>query len=243
MRRYLCSVLLLAGAAAACGDSPTGSGPKVAAVALSQKTISLGVGQEVTLTASVRNTNQESVPGVAVQWESLNAAVASVTPAGVVRGVAVGTARIVASAGGRADTATVTVTGEVTRSFNVNSARACEEAILKNARQVASSQRALIFEDVNNPSGGFTAAEYQEIATAFDDLIWPTVTRNFGEPADNDRNGRVIILYTRAVNELTPPNSNSVFGGFFYGRDLYPKVANGHKAEENQVSSTSGSCS
>jgi len=227
MRRYLCSVLLLAAAAAACSDGPTNSAPKVAAVALSQKAITLTVGQEVTLTASVRGPNQENVPGVAVQWESLNSAVATVTQAGVVRGVALGTAQIVARAENRADTATVTVTSELTRPFNVNSNEGCSNPIFKNARQVASSQRALIFEDVTNPAGGFTAAEYQEIATAFDNLIWPTVTRNFGEPADIDGNGKVIILYTRAVNELTPANSTSVFGGFYYGRDLFPRVANG----------------
>jgi hypothetical protein len=227
MRRYLCSILLLAGALAACGDNPTSSGPKVAAVALSQKAVSLVVGQEVALSASVRGPNQENVPDVAVQWESLNAAVATVTQAGVVRGVALGTAQIVARAGGRADTATVTVTGEITRAFNVNSNEGCANPVFKNARQVASSQRALIFEDFTNPPGGFTAAEYQEIATSFDNLIWPVATQNFGEPSDSDGNGKVIILYTRAVNELTPPNSTSLFGGFYYGRDLYPKVANG----------------
>ena len=228
MRRYLFSVLLLASSVAACGDSPTtASVAQVAAVSLSQKAFSLVVGQELALAASVRSAGQQDVSGAAVQWESLNSAVATVTQAGVVRGVSLGTAQIVARSGGRADTATVTVVSELTRTFNVSSATACEEPAYRTARQVASSQRALIFEDVTNPSGGFTAEEYQEIATSFDNLIWPVVTHNFGEPSDNDRNGRVIILYTRAVNEMTPANSSSVFGGFYYGRDLFPKVANG----------------
>jgi hypothetical protein len=226
MRRYLCSVLLLA--AAACGDSPTSSSaPQAEVVSVSQKAFSLMVGQELALSASVRSASQQDVPGAAVQWESLNPAVATVTQAGVVRGVSLGTAQIVARSGARADTATVTVGNELTRTFNVNSAMACDSPTYKTARQVASSQRALIFEDVTNPSGGFTAEEYQEIANSFDNLIWPVVTHNFGEPSDNDRNGRVIILYTRAVNEMTPANSSSVFGGFYYGRDLYPRVANG----------------
>ena len=227
MRRYLSSVLLLAGLAA-CGDSPTSTSvPQEAAVTVSQKAVSLLVGQELTLTASVRSAGQQDVPGAAVEWESLNPGVATVTQAGVVRGVALGSAQIVARSSGRADTATVTVTSEVTRTFNVNSAVACDTGTYRAARQVASSHRALIFEDVTNPSGGFTAEEYQEIANSFDNLIWPVVTGNFGEPSDNDRNGRVIILYTRAVNEMTPANSGSVFGGFYYGRDLYPRVANG----------------
>jgi len=226
MRRYLCSVLLLA--AAACGDSPTSTSvPQVEVVSVSQKAFSLTVGQELALSATARSAGQQDVPGAAVQWESLNPAVATVTQAGVVRGVSLGTAQIVARSSGRADTATVTVVGEVTRTFNVNSTLGCSEPVYKTARQVASGQRALIFEDVTNPSGGFTAEEYQEIANSFDNLIWPVVTHNFGEPSDTDRNGRVIILYTRAVNEMTPAGSSSVFGGFYYGRDLYPKVANG----------------
>ena len=31
------------------------------------------------------------------------------------------------------------------------------------------------------------------------------------------------LFFTRAVNELTPTGSQSVVGGFFYGRDLFPK--------------------
>ncbi|HJU64244.1 MAG TPA: hypothetical protein VJ596_01145, partial [Gemmatimonadaceae bacterium] len=36
--------------------------------------------------------------------------------------------------------------------------------------------------------------------------------------------GRVIIFYTRAVNELTPQGSGSFVGGFFFGRDLFAKA-------------------
>ncbi|HEX8362881.1 MAG TPA: hypothetical protein VF613_22345, partial [Longimicrobium sp.] len=138
-----------------------------------------------------------------------------------------GVAQVVATARGRADTASITVGNEALRSFNVNSEQGCTNPVFKDARQVASSSRALIFEDVGNPAGGFTAAEYQEIANSFDNLIWPVATANFGEPSDSDGNGRVIILYTRAVNEMTPAGSTSVFGGFYYGRDLFPRKGNG----------------
>ena len=37
-----------------------------------------------------------------------------------------------------------------------------------------------------------------------------------------DENQRVIIFYTRAVNELTPSGADSYVGGFFYNRDLFP---------------------
>jgi hypothetical protein len=34
----------------------------------------------------------------------------------------------------------------------------------------------------------------------------------------------VAILFTRAVNELTPVNANAFIGGFFYARDLFPRT-------------------
>jgi hypothetical protein len=49
--------------------------------------------------------------------------------------------------------------------------------------------------------------------------------KNFGEPTDLDDNGRVILFFTRAVNALTPPNSRSYVGGFFWVRDLLPPEA------------------
>jgi hypothetical protein len=69
------------------------------------------------------------------------------------------------------------------------------------------SNRAVVVADTGNPAGGFTMAEYESVAAAFDTLVYPVDVRNFGEPTDLDGNGRSIIFYTRAVNELTPPSS------------------------------------
>jgi hypothetical protein len=87
------------------------------------------------------------------------------------------------------------------------------------------SNRAVIVADTMNPANGFTQADYDNIAATFDTLVYPVNTAAFGEPQDVDGNGRVIIFYTRAVNELTPANVNYVVGGFFYGRDLFPRQA------------------
>jgi hypothetical protein len=225
MRRYWYSALLLAGASA-CDAGSTNSGPQVASVTVTPDAGRVAVGQELKLTATVSGPSREPLADVRVDWQSLNPAAASVTADGVVRGVAPGMAQVVASARGRADTANITVGTEAIRSFNVNSEQGCTNPIFKDARLVATSARAAIYEDVTNPAGGFTAAEYQEIANSFDNLIYPVTTANFGEPSDIDKNGRVIILYTRAVNELTPAGSTSLFGGFYYGRDLFPRVAN-----------------
>jgi len=73
-------------------------------------------------------------------------------------------------------------------------------------RVVAKSARAIVVADTGNPAGGFTDADYRGIAATFDTLVYPVDVRHFGEPTDLDNNGRSIIFYTRAVNELTPAN-------------------------------------
>lgn len=82
------------------------------------------------------------------------------------------------------------------------------------------SSRGVIYQDVKAPAGGFTAADFQRMGQLFDDPIYPTVAGAFGEPSDIDGNGRVTILFTPIINELTPRNSASFIAGYFYGYDL-----------------------
>ena len=84
------------------------------------------------------------------------------------------------------------------------------------------STRAIIYQDDTSPAGGFTDTDYQQIATEFDNLIYPTDVDYFGTPLDQDANSRVIILYTPLVNKLTPANQNGFVGGFFFVGDLFP---------------------
>jgi hypothetical protein len=104
---------------------------------------------------------------------------------------------------------------------NVGSS-ACDTLVPRVARVVAVSARAIVLADTSNPSGGFSAADYQRFAARFDTLVYPVDVTNFGAPADIDQNQRIILLFTKAVNELTPRNSTSYVGGFFYDRDLFP---------------------
>lgn len=107
-------------------------------------------------------------------------------------------------------------------SINVQTDDACSTFDLRTGRVMAVGTRAILLADTLNPAGGFTASDYQAFADDFDALIHPTVTGAFGSPADIDGNGRVVIFFTRAVNELTPPGSGSFTAGFFYFRDLLP---------------------
>ena len=101
-------------------------------------------------------------------------------------------------------------------------AAACTTATLRRGRIAAISNTAIVVDDINNPTGGYTDADYAVIGTQFDSVYTMDVTA-FGSPSDVDANGKVIMFFTRAVNELTPTGSQSVVGGFFYGRDLFPK--------------------
>jgi hypothetical protein len=110
--------------------------------------------------------------------------------------------------------------------LNTNSDDACANPILSVGRVVALTAKSVVVADTANPIGGFTAADYQSFAATFDDIIYPLITSNFGTPADIDGNGRVLLFFTRTVNELTPADNNgSYVGGFFFGRDLFPPTS------------------
>lgn len=115
--------------------------------------------------------------------------------------------------------------GDLVR-VNVNSTDACSNGIYHVARVEAIGGKSMILADTLNPAGGFTTADYQRYAAKFDTLVYPLDEGAFGAPTDIDNNGRVGIIFTRTVNELTPANSNSYVGGFTFSRDLFPKVAN-----------------
>ena len=111
----------------------------------------------------------------------------------------------------------------------------CLDSDYRTGRVVAISDRAVVVADTANPRDGFSEEDYLAIAANFDELIWPVNSQNFGGPSDIDGNDRVILFFTRAVNELTPPDADSYVGGFFYNRDLFPKSGSSACAGSNQA--------
>ncbi len=111
--------------------------------------------------------------------------------------------------------------------LNANAAQACSNASTRTGRVAAISNRAMVVTDVANPSGGYSDAEYADILATFDTLVFPMDTSAFGSPSNISGYGRIILFYTKGVNELTPRNANYTIGGFFFARDLYPKKSNG----------------
>ena len=99
---------------------------------------------------------------------------------------------------------------------------ACTTPDNRTGRVAAISSTAIIVADTANPVGGYSDDEYLQIGQKFD-TVFTVDTNAFSGPTDIDGNGKVIIFFTRAVNEMTPHGSDSFVGGFFYGRDLFPK--------------------
>jgi hypothetical protein len=108
--------------------------------------------------------------------------------------------------------------------FNV-SPSACDAIENHGAQIVAIGSKAIIAVDTLNPAGGFSATDYNRFAANFDTLVYPLDVANFGTPTDIDQNGHIVLLFTRAVNELTAANSEAYTGGFFFDRDLFPATS------------------
>ena len=105
----------------------------------------------------------------------------------------------------------------------------CTATTIRTGRVVAVSGRAIVVADTGNPAGGFTDGDYSRFATAYDTLIAPVEDANFGTPTDIDANGKVVILFTRSVNELTPADGSSFVAGYFHPRDLLPQYYAGRQ--------------
>src|SRR5690242_10892535 len=90
---------------------------------------------------------------------------------------------------------------------------ACQVPDNRTGRVVAITNTAIVIADTANPTGGYTDAEYLTVGLQFDS-VYTMDTNAFGTPSDIDSNGKIIMFFTRAVNELTPATSTSIIGGF-----------------------------
>jgi hypothetical protein len=114
-----------------------------------------------------------------------------------------------------------TVVGDL---VTLNVSADCGTAQNRGFRVAAIGAKSIVLADTLDPSAGFSDADYQRFAARFDTLVYPLDVGAFGAPSDIDGNGRVAILFTTAVNALTPANVNYFVGGFFYPGDLFPKT-------------------
>src|SRR6185369_7376777 len=81
--------------------------PPVSAVQITPPLDTLVVGTQRQFTAVALDTNSVAVPGAAIAWSSGDAGVVTVSSSGLATAVGEGVTQVIASAGGKADTATV----------------------------------------------------------------------------------------------------------------------------------------
>ena len=112
--------------------------------------------------------------------------------------------------------------GDVTP-LNANPSDFCANPTNVPARVAAVTSTAVILTDMENPSGGFTDDEYRSIGATIDTLVHPVDTAAFGAPTDIDGNGRIMVLFTKSVNAITPRGTQGAVLGFFFARDLLPR--------------------
>jgi len=121
----------------------------------------------------------------------------------------------------------VPVVGEIIN-LNIpdaNTDNLCENFFQTQAEVASVSTRAILAVDTRDgpPAALFTSAQMDSITTEFDNVTYPTAAAYFNNPTDIDGNGRVIILFSGRINELSPPGTQGGFvGGFFFAGDFFP---------------------
>jgi len=104
--------------------------------------------------------------------------------------------------------------------------KACANLLCSSFANVTATARFIgehlaIYLDNNAPANDpLTNADLAELGAAFDAYHYPIDTTAFGRESDIDGNGVVIMLMTKAVNDLTPDCDKGRVVGFFFGGDL-----------------------
>jgi len=99
IRRIVAAITVLA--SWSCGSTQPDATSVVADIVVNPSAPTVALNAQLPLQALVRNTAGELVPDASVTWTVENPAIATVSPAGVVTGVALGTTQVAANARGK----------------------------------------------------------------------------------------------------------------------------------------------
>jgi uncharacterized protein YjdB len=109
MRRTAAWWLAVMVAACAGANTDQLTTPQIASVSITPPTTTLSIGSQAPLQAFVRDASGNTISGTDVFWSVQDATVATVSSAGVVTGVAIGSTQVAASSNGKSGIATITV--------------------------------------------------------------------------------------------------------------------------------------
>jgi hypothetical protein len=123
------------------------------------------------------------------------------------------------------------------RAFRVCSTSSCTAFLETSATAKVVGDRVAVYVDDAAPPGGYTDPDLADVASLFDDHLYPIDTVAFGRESDIDGNGVVIVLLTHLVNALSPDcaTSGSVILGYFFGADLLPQSAANPGSNEAEI--------
>ena len=109
------ALLIAAAISLTCGGETSGPDPNaVARVVISPDSGAIDTGDSLPFTAAARNASGADLSGKTIVWSTLDATLVDVTGSGMVHGHWPGTARVVATSEGKADTAQVRVKAKIT---------------------------------------------------------------------------------------------------------------------------------
>ena len=90
------------------------------------------------------------------------------------------------------------------------------------------STHGIFVADTANPTNGYLASDYENFGNLLDDRIYATNAAYFGAPTDMDGNGRIIVLFTREVNE------REGILGMVVSADLFPRTGTNSCPSSNE---------
>ncbi len=143
----------------------------VATVVVNPSSTSVAVGSQVPLQVTVENADGKAVTGVGIVWTVKDQDIASVSPAGVVTGLALGTTQVAANVGGKSGIAAITVqktpvASVIVRPSHIDASPGTKTqltAVAYDAAQNALSDRAIIWASSNT---GVATVDVNGLVTA-----------------------------------------------------------------------------
>ena len=105
----------------------------------------------------------------------------------------------------------------VVRYPNLDFADTCQNYVLIQGTVRYVGATGIWVSDNANPGDGYTDSDYTDLGDEFEQDIYPTVTDYFGLPADEDANGRIVVVVTKEVND-------DGIGGIVPGANLLPQA-------------------
>lgn len=119
------------------------------------------------------------------------------------------------------------------RTFRVLASLTSNTFTSSTARLRYQGDNVLIYVDEAAPAG-FSQSELTALGDVFDDTFYGIGRDAFGAESDIDGNGRIVVLMTHLINQLTPRAECSTLGfvtGYFFGFDISSSSANSNRGE------------